>query len=44
MPVIAPGYHIDLREAYENVLKVKRKANIIVPNHDREYIGVEKIP
>jgi hypothetical protein len=25
MPVIAPGYHIDLREAYESVLKLKER-------------------
>jgi N-acyl homoserine lactone hydrolase len=43
-PVIAPGIHTDLFQAYESVLKVKEVADIIIPVHDPEMAGRERIP
>lgn len=42
--VAAPGLHQDAREAYNSVLKVKRRAAIIVPLHEPKFIGIETIP
>lgn len=33
-PVIAPGIHTDLFQAYESALKIKQIADIIIPMHD----------
>jgi N-acyl homoserine lactone hydrolase len=43
-PVIAPGIHTDLFQAYESVLKVKQVADIIIPLHDPEMALLEQIP
>jgi len=42
--VTAPLIHHDVREAYDSVLKVKRRADIILTLHDPEYIGRETVP
>ena len=42
--VAAPGLHQDAREAYDSVLKVKRRADIIIPLHDPMFIVKEAIP
>jgi hypothetical protein len=42
--VTIPLIHNDVREAYDSVLKVKRKADIILALHDPEYIGREIVP
>jgi N-acyl homoserine lactone hydrolase len=42
--VAAPGLHQDVREAYDSVLKVKRRASIIIPLHDPAFITKEVIP
>jgi glyoxylase-like metal-dependent hydrolase (beta-lactamase superfamily II) len=42
--VTIPLIHDDVREAYDSVLKVKRKADIILALHDPEYIGREIVP
>lgn len=42
--VAAPGLHQDVRQAYDTVLRVKRRADIIVPLHDTMFIGREAIP
>jgi len=43
-PVIAPGIHTDLFEAYESVLRVKQIADIIIPLHDPDMAAKEQIP
>jgi len=43
-PVIAPGIHTDLFQAYESGLKVKQVADIIIPLHDPEMALLEQIP
>ena len=42
--VSAPLIHHDVREAYDSVLKVKRRADIIIAPHDPIYVGKEMIP
>ena len=43
-PVIAPGIHTDLFQAYQSVLKVKEVADIVVPMHDPEMAERDQIP
>lgn len=43
-PVIAPGIHTDLFQAYESALKIKKTADIIIPMHDPEMASKNKIP
>ncbi len=42
--VTAPLIHHDVRAAYDSVLKVKKRADIILTLHDAEYIGREIVP
>jgi len=42
--VAAPGLHQDCREGYDSVLKVKQRADIIVPLHEPAFVGKESIP
>ena len=44
MPVIAPGIHINVIQAYENVLKVKNMADIVIAIHDAEYLEKATVP
>ena len=41
--VSAPLLHHDVREAYDSVLKVKRRADIILALHDPEFIGKKTV-
>ncbi|MFC1887045.1 N-acyl homoserine lactonase family protein [Thermodesulfobacteriota bacterium] len=43
-PVISPGIHSDLFQAYDSTLKVKEIADIIIPMHDPELAVREQIP
>jgi len=43
-PVIAPGIHTDLFQAYDSVLRVKDVADIIVPLHDPDMAKRKQIP
>jgi N-acyl homoserine lactone hydrolase len=43
-PVIAPGIHTDLFQAYESVLRVKQVADIIIAMHDPDMALREQIP
>jgi len=43
-PVIAPGIHTDLFQAYESVLRVKQVADIVIPLHDPKMAELEQIP
>lgn len=44
MPVIPPAIHIDLREAFDSMLKIKEKADIIIPNHEHKFAEMDQIP
>ncbi|MFC1942741.1 N-acyl homoserine lactonase family protein [Chloroflexota bacterium] len=39
VPVIAPGIHINVIEAYDSVMKIKDMADIIIPIHDPSFIN-----
>ena len=43
-PVIVPGMHTNVFDAYDSVLRIKEMADIIVPNHDPEYQQKSHIP
>jgi len=43
-PVIAPGIHTDLFQAYNSALKIKQVADIIIPMHDPEMASKACIP
>lgn len=40
MPVIPPSIHLDVREAYDSLLRIKREADIIIPLHGLEPGGI----
>jgi N-acyl homoserine lactone hydrolase len=42
--VSAPLLHNDVREVYDSALKIKRKADIILPLHAPDFIATEVIP
>lgn len=42
--VSAPLIHHDVRVAYDSVLQVKRRADIIIACHDPSYVGKARIP
>lgn len=44
MPVIAPGLHLDAREAFASLKRIKDEADIIVPLHDAELASQGIIP
>jgi glyoxylase-like metal-dependent hydrolase (beta-lactamase superfamily II) len=33
-PAVAPGVHIDVREAYDSIQKVRQMADVLIPLHD----------
>jgi hypothetical protein len=43
LEVAAAGLHTDGREVYESALRVKRRADIIVPIHDPMYMEMDGI-
>jgi len=43
-PVLAPGLHNDALEAFESVLRIKGSADIIIPQHDPQFLTVDCIP
>jgi len=44
IPVIPTGILLDPIKSYDSLLRVKNVADIIIPIHDGEYLGVESIP
>jgi len=42
--VALPALRWDNVKSYESLLRVKREADIIIPNHDPRFIGVDRIP
>jgi glyoxylase-like metal-dependent hydrolase (beta-lactamase superfamily II) len=43
-PAIAPGVHIDVREAYDSAQKIKEMAEILIPLHDLSIGKMKTIP
>ena len=43
-PVITPGIHTNVFEAYDSVLRIKELADIIIPNHEPEFRNKTSIP
>lgn len=43
-PIIVPGIHFDVMQAYESVLKAKELADIVLPLHEPEIMNMEGIP
>jgi N-acyl homoserine lactone hydrolase len=44
MPVYPIGLFVDLFQMYDNLLKIKNAADIIISNHDPEYVQRDHIP
>jgi len=44
MPVYPIGLFVDLFKMYDNLLKIKDAADIIIPNHDPGYVQTDHIP
>jgi len=44
VPIILPGIHLNPIELYDNVLKVKSLADILIPIHDVESVDKTQIP
>ena len=44
MPVIPPGIHLDVREAFDSMMKIKMIADIIIPLHDPSFALQSSIP
>jgi glyoxylase-like metal-dependent hydrolase (beta-lactamase superfamily II) len=42
--VITPGIHLNAMEVYESMLKIKRRADFIIPMHDLEYAEKDIYP
>jgi len=43
-PVIAPGIHTNLFQAYDSALKIKQTADLIIPMHDPVMASKDQIP
>lgn len=43
-PIIIPGMHTNVLDAYDSILRIKEMADIIVPNHDPEFQNMSSIP
>ena len=44
MEVIPPGTHINVLEAYDIMLKVKEKADFLIPLHEPQFAAMDAIP
>lgn len=44
MPVIPPGIFVNLFDVYDNLLRIKKTAHIIMPNHEPEYVKINHVP
>ena len=44
MPVIATGIHLDARQSFDSLLRVKDEADIVIPPHDPEFANLNTIP
>jgi len=43
-PVVTTGLHLDIRQAYDSILKVKQAADMVLPLHECSFIGKDRIP
>jgi N-acyl homoserine lactone hydrolase len=44
LPVITPGIHVNVLDAYDSLLRIKETADIVVPLHDSEFLRKNTIP
>ena len=44
MDVLCPALHNDPMQAYESMMKIKKAADIIVPNHEPRFSWIDTIP
>jgi len=44
MPVIPTGVLVNLFDVYDNLLRIKKMADIIIPIHEPEYVQINHIP
>ena len=44
MEVIPPGTHVNVYEAYNQVLRVKNMADILLPLHEPRFAAIDTIP
>jgi N-acyl homoserine lactone hydrolase len=44
LEVIPPTPHLNVIDVYESMVKIKKLADILIPNHDPGYLTVAKIP
>jgi N-acyl homoserine lactone hydrolase len=44
MPVVPPGTHLDVREAFDSLMRIKDEADIIIPLHGAEPASRDTIP
>ena len=44
LPIVPPGIHIDVLQAYDSILKIKQTADIILPLHATSFMGKDRIP
>jgi len=44
LPIVPPGIHLDVLQAYDSILRIKQTADIIVPLHTTNFIGKDRIP
>jgi N-acyl homoserine lactone hydrolase len=42
--IIAPGFHLNLIQAYESMKRVSEAADIIIPIHDLDIVTKKTIP
>lgn len=44
MPVITPGHHLDAREAFTSLKRIKEEADIVIPLHEAEFAFRATVP
>lgn len=44
MPVIPPGIHLDAREAFTSIKRIKEAADLVISLHDKEFAMGKPIP
>jgi N-acyl homoserine lactone hydrolase len=44
LEVCVPSIHTDIRQAYDSILEIKRRAKMILPLHDPSFADKERIP
>jgi N-acyl homoserine lactone hydrolase len=44
LEVIPPGTHVNVYEAYDILLRVKKTADILIPLHEPMFASIDTIP